>query len=310
MSSRRAGAAGGEGEARDAGEQDGGDAGAVRGAHGGSPLNRGPGGYPPGDLSGVVRGGRAERMGGIADDFSTSLDVGPDPSPGGVAANPAPWTCSRSRSSASSVASSPASRRASCPCCPWCSSRAAWRGHADRDPPCKDGARRTPKGAAGLGGGDGAAVVPVGRRRRRRTPARRRDPRPPDPDAPDDRRRDRVAARRPYLVIAGLVTSFTLVTLVGTVLLNLLGLPQDLLRWAGIAVLALLGVGLLVPRFEEVLERPFQRLTPKRAPGAGRGGLRAGARPRRGVRAVRRAGARGDHGGGRDRHGRSRARSS
>ena len=56
-------------------------------------------------------------------------------------------------------------------------------------------------------------------------------------------------------------------------LLNLLGLPQDLLRWAGIAVLALLGVGLLVPRFEEVLERPFQRLTPKRAPGAGRGGF-------------------------------------
>ena len=90
---------------------------------------------------------------------------------------------------------------------------------------------------------------------------------------PDDRRRDRVAARRPYLVIVGLVTSFTLVTLVGTLLLNLLGLPQDLLRWAGIAVLALLGIGLLVPRFEEVLERPFQRLTPTRAPGAGRGGF-------------------------------------
>lgn len=85
--------------------------------------------------------------------------------------------------------------------------------------------------------------------------------------------RDRASARRPYLVILGLVTSFTLVTLVGTVLLNVLGLPQDLLRWAGIAVLALLGVGLLVPRFEEVLERPFQRLTPKRAPGAGRGGF-------------------------------------
>ncbi|WP_315097300.1 cytochrome c biogenesis protein DipZ [uncultured Cellulomonas sp.] len=81
---------------------------------------------------------------------------------------------------------------------------------------------------------------------------------------------------RPYLVIAGLVTSFTLVTLVGTVLLNLLGLPQDLLRWAGIAVLALLGAGLLVPRFEELLERPFQRLTPKRAPGAGRGGFLLG----------------------------------
>ncbi|NUU19248.1 cytochrome c biogenesis protein DipZ [Cellulomonas humilata] len=94
-----------------------------------------------------------------------------------------------------------------------------------------------------------------------------------EPPAEENEKRDTSSARRPYLVIAGLVTSFTLVTLVGTVLLNLLGLPQDLLRWAGIAVLALLGVGLLVPRFEEVLERPFQRLTPKRAPGAGRGGF-------------------------------------
>ena len=89
----------------------------------------------------------------------------------------------------------------------------------------------------------------------------------PDPKA------DRAAARRPYLVIAGLVTSFTLVTLVGTVVLNLLGLPQDLLRWAGIIVLALLGFGLLIPRFEELLERPFARLTPNRVPGKGRGGF-------------------------------------
>ncbi|MDM7831837.1 cytochrome c biogenesis protein DipZ [Cellulomonas edaphi] len=78
---------------------------------------------------------------------------------------------------------------------------------------------------------------------------------------------------RPYLVIAGLVTSFTAVTLLGTLALSLLGLPQDLLRWAGIAVLAILGLGLLVPRFEEIIERPFQRLTPKRAPGQGRGGF-------------------------------------
>lgn len=93
-------------------------------------------------------------------------------------------------------------------------------------------------------------------------------------DAPEpDPKRDRAAARRPYLVIAGLVTSFTLVTLVGTVVLNLLGLPQDLLRWAGIIVLGLLGFGLLVPRFEELLERPFQRLTPNRVPGKGRGGF-------------------------------------
>jgi len=32
------------------------------------------------------------------------------------------------------------------------------------------------------------------------------------------------------------------------------------LRWAGIGVLVLIGVGLLVPRFEQVLEKPFQKL--------------------------------------------------
>jgi cytochrome c biogenesis protein CcdA/thiol-disulfide isomerase/thioredoxin len=66
--------------------------------------------------------------------------------------------------------------------------------------------------------------------------------------------------RRPYLVIAGLITSFTLVTLLGSLLLGALGLPQDVLRWAGIAVLVLIGIGLLVPRFERLLERPFQTL--------------------------------------------------
>ena len=65
---------------------------------------------------------------------------------------------------------------------------------------------------------------------------------------------------RPYLVIAGLITSFTLVTLLGSLLLGALGLPQDVLRWAGIAVLVLIGVGLLVPRFEQMLEKPFQKL--------------------------------------------------
>src|SRR5690606_39047989 len=70
---------------------------------------------------------------------------------------------------------------------------------------------------------------------------------------------DIIPARRsrPYLVIAGLVLSFTLVTLVGSLLLGLLGLPQDVLRWAGIVVLTIIGVGLLIPRFEQLLEKPF-----------------------------------------------------
>ncbi len=65
---------------------------------------------------------------------------------------------------------------------------------------------------------------------------------------------------RPYLVIAGLVTSFTLVTLVGSLILGALNLPQDIIRWLGIVVLVLIGVGLLVPRIEQMLEKPFQKL--------------------------------------------------
>ncbi|WP_402468474.1 cytochrome c biogenesis protein DipZ [Isoptericola aurantiacus] len=65
---------------------------------------------------------------------------------------------------------------------------------------------------------------------------------------------------RPYLVIAGLVLSFSVFTLLGSLLLTALGLPQDLLRWLGIVLLVAIGVGMIVPRFEEVLERPFQRI--------------------------------------------------
>lgn len=91
-----------------------------------------------------------------------------------------------------------------------------------------------------------------------------------DPDAPA------VPSRwRPYLVIAGLVVSFSLVTLVGSLLLGLLGLPQDVLRWAGLVVLALIGIGLIVPRFEELLERPFAWI-PRRAIGTDRGGFALG----------------------------------
>ncbi len=81
----------------------------------------------------------------------------------------------------------------------------------------------------------------------------------------------RASGARPYLVVAGLVTAFSLATLTGTVVLNALGLPGDTLRWAGIAVLVVMGLGLLVPRFEQVIERPFARLAPRRAPGKDRG---------------------------------------
>ncbi|HYP73348.1 MAG TPA: cytochrome c biogenesis CcdA family protein, partial [Microbacterium sp.] len=85
---------------------------------------------------------------------------------------------------------------------------------------------------------------------------------------------------RPFLVIAGLVVSFTLVTLVGSLVLGLLNLPQDIIRWVGIAVLILIGVGLMVPRFEQLLEKPFQWIPRKEVANGGSGfgvGLALGA---------------------------------
>lgn len=80
---------------------------------------------------------------------------------------------------------------------------------------------------------------------------------------------------RPYQVIAGLVVSFSAVTLVGSLILSGLGLPQDVLRWAGIAVLAAVGLGLMVPKVEEWLERPFSWI-PQRRVDARRGGFGLG----------------------------------
>ena len=68
-----------------------------------------------------------------------------------------------------------------------------------------------------------------------------------------------VSRWRPYLVVAGLVISFTAFTLLGSTLLNLLHLPQDVIRWTGIVLLALIGIGMIIPRVMEIMERPFAR---------------------------------------------------
>jgi cytochrome c biogenesis protein CcdA/thiol-disulfide isomerase/thioredoxin len=77
---------------------------------------------------------------------------------------------------------------------------------------------------------------------------------------------------RPYLIVAGLVLSFSLSALFGSLLLDALHLPQDFLRNAGIVVLALIGLGLLSHRFSSILEKPFARL-PKRAVDTGGNGF-------------------------------------
>jgi len=92
----------------------------------------------------------------------------------------------------------------------------------------------------------------------------------PDPDArsegstvvtdarPSALRRNR--KRRPLAVVGGLVLSFAVFTLVGSWVLSLLGLPQALLRWIGLVVLGVVGLGLIVPVIGETLERPFARV--------------------------------------------------
>jgi cytochrome c biogenesis protein CcdA/thiol-disulfide isomerase/thioredoxin len=77
--------------------------------------------------------------------------------------------------------------------------------------------------------------------------------------------------RRPYVIIAGLVVSFSLSVLFASSLLSFLHLPQDLLFWLGVALLGLLSVGLLIPKIGEVIERPFARLGASRYANEGGG---------------------------------------
>ncbi|NEB36216.1 cytochrome c biogenesis protein CcdA [Streptomyces sp. SID14515] len=66
--------------------------------------------------------------------------------------------------------------------------------------------------------------------------------------------------RRPYAVVAGLVVSFAFFTLLGVTIISALGLPQDILRYIGLGLLVLIGLGLIFPPVERVLEKPFARI--------------------------------------------------
>jgi cytochrome c biogenesis protein CcdA/thiol-disulfide isomerase/thioredoxin len=76
--------------------------------------------------------------------------------------------------------------------------------------------------------------------------------------------------RKPFAIVAGLVLSFSAFTLFGVWLLKKLGLPEDLLRDLAIALLFLVAATLLFPKVEELVQRPFLRLT--RRPGGDLGG--------------------------------------
>jgi cytochrome c biogenesis protein CcdA/thiol-disulfide isomerase/thioredoxin len=76
---------------------------------------------------------------------------------------------------------------------------------------------------------------------------------------------------RPFLIIAGLVLSFSVAELLGSTVLSALELPQDLLFWLGIVVLLVLALGLLVPTIGYWTERPFSRLGASRHVSSGGG---------------------------------------
>ena len=66
--------------------------------------------------------------------------------------------------------------------------------------------------------------------------------------------------RRPIGIALGLAVAFVVFTLAASRILSALGLPQDLLRNLAIALLAIVGVSLLVPAIGEWLGRAFQPL--------------------------------------------------
>jgi len=79
--------------------------------------------------------------------------------------------------------------------------------------------------------------------------------------------------RRPYLIVAGLALSFSAFTLLGTLVLSALPLPKDTIRWAGLVVLVLAGIAMMVPRVQDLLEKPFTWIPQRRVDAAGGGFL-------------------------------------
>ncbi|HUK95130.1 MAG TPA: cytochrome c biogenesis protein CcdA [Gaiellaceae bacterium] len=79
--------------------------------------------------------------------------------------------------------------------------------------------------------------------------------------------------RRPYAILAGLICTFLASLLFLTWLLSLLHIPDDFLRNVSIALLFVVGIGLMIPQIGRLLERPFTRLSRRPAGDLGGGFL-------------------------------------
>src|SRR6266566_5013686 len=79
--------------------------------------------------------------------------------------------------------------------------------------------------------------------------------------------------RRPYAIVAGIVTTFTVFTLAGTWIFRQLGLSPVWQTRVGVGLLLLLAVTLVVPAVGRWFERPFLFLTRRRGGDLGGGFL-------------------------------------
>ncbi|MEK7578016.1 MAG: cytochrome c biogenesis protein DipZ [Patescibacteria group bacterium] len=65
---------------------------------------------------------------------------------------------------------------------------------------------------------------------------------------------------RPLGVVTGFILSFTLFTLFLSTIVQISGISADTLRFVSVAVIALFGLSLLLPQFQELVERLFSKL--------------------------------------------------
>src|SRR5919201_1105703 len=77
--------------------------------------------------------------------------------------------------------------------------------------------------------------------------------------------------RRPYAIVAGLVTTFTLFTLAGAWIFHELHVPAKYQTQIGAAMLLVVALTLIVPKAAELLERPLLFLTRRRTGDVGGG---------------------------------------
>lgn len=61
-------------------------------------------------------------------------------------------------------------------------------------------------------------------------------------------------------MVSGLALSFSFFTLLGVTLISALGLPENILRYVGLTLLVMIGLGLIFLPVDRLLERPFARI--------------------------------------------------